>query len=489
LCFYAAVLPFQPFRKDTIRLIPPGALNKLLTEGNLTFISKLLVMLYKILPYWLSIFGILIISPAYTQKKQSKPNIIYIMTDDMGFADLSCYGRKDYQTPHLDRLASEGVMFTNAYAAAPVCTPTRVAFMSGQYPARNEVGLHEPLEWSTKDSLLGLAASKTSVAALMKQAGYETFLVGKWHLGVKPAFTPRANGFDYFYGFLGPAFDYISHTDPKGNPDFYENEKPIKKEGYATDLWKEKANEIISQRHDKPFFLTIMFNAPHWPWQGPTDKKYPDTLSWVRGGSPQIYAAMMKSLDDAVGSIMKTLEEKNLADNTIVIFTSDNGGERYSDNGIFKGKKMELWEGGIREPAFIRWPGHIPAGSKTDQVAITMDWTASILAAGGVKINAKTSLDGINLLPVVSGQSALIDRTLYWRISQRRQHKAMREGNWKYLLNEKGEEFLFDLANDPSEKINLMNQHISEFEKLKQKYAKWESTMLPPLAFTGDNLR
>jgi arylsulfatase A-like enzyme len=423
------------------------------------------------------------------QNAGGRPNIIYIMTDDLGYADLSCYGRKDYNTPQLDKLASQGILFTNAYAAAPVCTPTRVAYMTGQYPSRTEVGLHEPLDWSTSDSLLGLSASKTSVAAQMKKAGYETFLIGKWHLGVKPEFSPRSNGFDYFYGFRGPAFDYISHTDPKGNPDFYENEKPIKKEGYATDLWRDKANEIISRSHSKPFFLTIMFNAPHWPWQGPTDKKYPDTMSWVRGGSPQVYAAMMKSLDDAVGSIMQTLDSKNLSANTIVIFTSDNGGERFSDNGIYKGKKMELWEGGIREPAFIRWPGHITAGSKTDQVAITMDWTATILAAGGVSDKQISLLDGINLLPQVTSKAKPVERTLYWRISQRKQHKAMIEGKWKYLQDEKGEEFLFDLSADPSEKNNLKDKENAEFVKLKEKYGKWEKSVLAPLPLIGDTLR
>ena len=174
------------------------------------------------------------------------------MADDLGYADLSCYGRKDYQTPNLDKLATQGIKFMNAYAAAPVCTPTRVAFFTGRYPSRTEVGLHEPLDWTTKDSLIGLTPEVPSIATLIKQSGYETYLVGKWHLGFKPQFNPLKNGFDYFFGFHGGGIDYISHTDPHGNNDLYENYSSIKKDGYLTDIWADKAIEIIDQPHSKP---------------------------------------------------------------------------------------------------------------------------------------------------------------------------------------------------------------------------------------------
>jgi arylsulfatase A-like enzyme len=419
---------------------------------------------------------------SFAQKNNSKPNIIYMMADDMGYADLSSYGRKDYQTPNLDRLASQGTKFMNAYAAAPVCTPTRVAFMTGRYPARIKVGLYEPIAEGHKDSLVGLSPEYPSIAHLLKNAGYETFLVGKWHLGYLPEFSPIRNGFDYFYGFHAGAIDYISHSN-----DLYENERPTQKEGYLTDIWAEKAIEIISKQHSKPFFLTVMFNAPHWPWQGPGDKPYPDKVfgHWTSGGSPVIYAAMMKSLDDAVGKIVKSIDDLKLANNTVIIFTSDNGGERFSDNGIYKGAKMQLWEGGIREPAFVRWTGKIRENSVTNQVTTTMDWTATILSLAGGKADPNFPLDGIDIMPILMGKKKETDRTLYWRIFQRNQHKAMREGKWKYLQDEKGNEYLFDLVVDPEEKNNLKDNFPEVFQRLKKKYSDWEKKMLKPLPLEG----
>jgi arylsulfatase A-like enzyme len=249
----------------------------------------------------------------------------------------------------------------------------------------------------------------------------------------------------------------------------------------CTDLILKKSVEVISRSHQKPFFLNIMFNAPHWPWQGPNDKPLHDTTPWVAGGSAEIYAAMMVSLDNAVGTILKTLEDHDLAKNTVVIFTSDNGGERFSDMGIFKGKKMQLWEGGIRVPAFIRWPGFINQ-TVLPQVATTMDWTQTILSIAGAKEKAEAPLDGIDLLPVVTGNQKEIERDLYWRIYQRVKHKAMRSGKWKFLQDEKGEEYLFDLEKDPSEKDNLRETEATIFAGLKNKYAQWETTVLKPVS-------
>ncbi|MEO5564865.1 MAG: sulfatase-like hydrolase/transferase, partial [Chitinophagaceae bacterium] len=303
-----------------------------------------------------------------------KPNIVYIMTDDMGYGDLSSYGRKDYTTPNLDRLASQGIKFTNAYSAAPLCTPARAAFMTGRYPARTPVGLMEPLVSSKRDSAIGLTADYPSVATLLQTAGYKTALIGKWHLGFLPASSPNKNGFDYFFGIHSGAADYISHKGDGGSHDLYENDKMVYPKGYMTDLIAEKAIDFLMQKHTTPFFVSINFTAPHWPWQGPDDKPYPDTVDFRSGGSPATYAQMMKKLDDAVGSIMKTLDNGQFA-NTIVIFTNDNGGERYSDHGGLASSKSYLWEGGIKVPAFVRWPGKIKPGSTTKQLAVTMDWT------------------------------------------------------------------------------------------------------------------
>jgi len=412
---------------------------------------------------------------------QIQPNIIYIMADDLGYADLSSYGRKDYKTPNLDKLASQGMRFLNAYAGGPLCTPTRTSFMTGRYPARTPVGLREPLVRINKDSLIGLTPDQTSVATLLKKSGYETFLVGKWHLGFSPASSPNKNGFEEFFGFHGGGIDYISHNDPEGNNDLYENGRPVKEKGYMTDLLMERAVEIISRPHDQPFFLCLMFNTPHWPWQAPGDSVYPlGVAQWRAGGSPQVYASMMKSMDDAIGTIMKTLEDEGLFGNTVVIFTSDNGGERYSDMGEYTGGKAILKEGGIKVPAFIRWPEKIPANSITEQVAITMDWTATILSLAKAKPNPNLPLDGINLMPVCTGKKRPIARTFYWRVSQRNQQKAIRDGNWKYLKDEKGE-YLFNVYFDRSEKNDQKEGEKQIFDRLKQKYIEWEKTVLEPV--------
>lgn len=416
--------------------------------------------------------------PVFAQS--TRPNIIYIMADDLGYADLSCYGRTDYQTPHLDKLASQGMKFMQAYAGAPLCTPTRTSFMTGRYPARTAIGLMEPLRGAHKDSMVGLTPNYTSVASLLQKNGYKTYLVGKWHLGYGPKYSPNINGYDYFFGFNSGASDYISHTNRKGISDLYENEIPVKKDGYLTDIWMEKAVEIIKKKHDGPFFMSIMFNAPHWPVQAPGDQPYPDNLDWKAGGTKEKFAAMMKSLDDAVGKIMQAIEDEKIASNTLVIFTSDNGGEKFSDMGIYRGTKETLWEGGIHEPAFVSWQGMIPANSVTQQAAITMDWTATILAAANVKPDPAFPLDGINLLPVCTGKQKIIERVFYWRLFQSTKQKAIRDGKWKYLQTEEGE-FLFNLADDPGENNNLKTTNSSIFKSLKEKYRIWESIMLAPV--------
>jgi arylsulfatase A-like enzyme len=407
-----------------------------------------------------------------------KPNIIYIMTDDMGYGDLSGYGRKDFKTPNLDKLASQGMKFVNAYAGGPLCTPTRAAFLTGRYPARTPVGLIEPLTGQPSDTTHGLTAKYPSIATLMSAAGYKTALIGKWHLGAGPQHSPIKNGFDYFFGFHGGAVDYISHKGGAGEHDLYENEAPVYPKGYLTDLITQKAVEFLKKKRDKPFFLSINFNAPHWPWQAPGDVPY--TSDFRSGGSLEIYAAMMKSLDDGIGVIMKTLEDERLEDETIVIFTNDNGGERFSDNGGLSQAKAAVWEGGIKVPAFVRWPGKIQAGTVTNQVAITMDWTATILAVGNATASNDFPLDGINLMPHLTGQAKVAERTLYWRLTQRRNQKAVRMGDWKYIHDEKGE-YLFNLAKDPGEKTNLKESNVDTFNTLKQKLAAWEKSVLAPI--------
>jgi arylsulfatase A-like enzyme len=414
----------------------------------------------------------------------ARPNVLYVMADDMGWGDLSCYGRPDYKTPNLDRLASEGMRFTQAYSAAPVCTLARCAFVTGRYPARTAVGLEEPLAWKKQlveqKRDVGLAPEHPTVASLLKAAGYRTALVGKWHLGYLPKYSPLKSGFEEFFGIMSGGADYFTHKDANGDADLFEAEVSVQRVGYTTDLLTERAVEYLRQRHRAPFFLSLNYTAPHWPWEGPQDESFSRTLgrgynAFASGGSLKTYATIMKSLDESVGRVLRALEEAGHARSTLVIFTSDNGGERFSYNWPFTGAKFDLHEGGIRVPAFVRWPGVVPAGRATEQVAVTMDWTATILAAANARPHTDYPLDGVDLLPVLRGTREPFERTLYWRNDVQ---GAARSGRWKYLKDgEKGER-LFDLQTDEREQADSRSSHAEIFERLKAEYQKWEAQML-----------
>lgn len=414
-----------------------------------------------------------------------RPNVLYIMADDLGWGDLSCYGRPDYRTPNLDRLASEGTRFTHAYSASPVCTPTRCAFVTGRYPARTPVGLEEPLTWRKnlveQKRDVGLAPEHPTVASLLKAAGYRTALIGKWHLGYLPKYSPIKSGFEEFFGIMSGGADYFSHTDANGDADLFEAEVPVERVGYTTDLLTEHAVEFLKRRRDALFFLSLNYTAPHWPWEGPRDEEFSRGITgrgnegFTSGGSLKVYAEMMKSLDDSVGRVLRTLEDAGHARTTLVIFTSDNGGERFSFNWPFTGKKFELYEGGIRVPAFARWPGRIPSGRTIEQVAVTMDWTATILAAAGAHAHADYPLDGTDLLPVMRGERAQFERTLFWRHSTQ---AAARSGRWKYMKIDDKTERLFDLLTDEREQADYRAARPELFERLRAEYSKWNAQVL-----------
>jgi arylsulfatase A-like enzyme len=428
--------------------------------------------------------------PAQTTEPR-RPNIVYIMADDLGYADLSSYGRRNYSTPNLDKLASEGTRFTQAYAAAPVCTPTRVGLMTGQYPARHQPGLWEPLRGASKG--IGLDPSLATLPRRLHDAGYHTALIGKWHLGRSPEFWPNQHGFEHWYSILSGGADYALHraTDP-GNPngphDLYQDGKEVHTEGYLTDMFTDQAERFLKSTQE-PFFLNLEYSAPHWPWQQRGDPGYPDDKDpSTHGGSPEIFAGMMRALDEGVARVLAALEARGLAENTIVIFTSDNGGEIFSDMGGLEGKKLELWEGGIRVPAFVRWPGAVPAGRTSEQVVTTLDWTATMLAAAGVTIGPE--LDGVNLLPHLRGETGPVERTVFWRSTRWGVQHALRQGDLKYLRidtrHPRGKrpetgELLFDLRQDPQERKNLAATNPQVVEKLRGLYAEWESRVLPAI--------
>jgi arylsulfatase A-like enzyme len=395
------------------------------------------------------------------------------MCDDLGYGDVGFTGATAYATPHIDRIAREGLVLDQAYSSAPVCSPTRVALMTGRYPAREPAGLHEPLTTHP----IGLPASPATLPRLLKDAGYRTALVGKWHLGTEPAYHPLEHGFDEFYGFLGAAVDYHSKSDTEFRlPLFQDGRTPVVPEGYLTDLLADRAARVIQAGGDAPLFLSLQFNAPHWPWQGPTDIALPDPADLRGGGSPERFAAIMTSLDAGVGRVLAALDAAGMTRDTLLVFTSDNGGERFSHMGPFSHAKMTVGEGGIRVATAVRWPARLAAGSRSAQVTATIDWPVTFAAVAGTTF-ART-VDGIDIAPALDG-AAPIPRTLFWRVTQRRQQKAVRQGDLKYVENEEGA-FLYDLASDVGERRDLARARPDDLGRLRGLLEAWEREVLPP---------
>ncbi|MBL9199779.1 MAG: sulfatase-like hydrolase/transferase [Opitutaceae bacterium] len=418
---------------------------------------------------------------AIANRATSRPNVVFIMTDDAGYADFGCYGATDIRTPHIDRLAREGVRMTDFYAM-PQCTPTRAALISGRYQQR--VRLERALGSAGSSLEMGLPANGRTLPRLLKEHGYATGLVGKWHLGYKPEFSPQAHGFDYAFGPMSGYVDFYHHVRADGQLDFFENGRPVTVEGYATDLFTERAERFIAQHAAQPFFLAVTYTAPHWPFQPPgrpSRAKNNGAFQHPTDDPPPTradYAAMLEQADAGVGRILAKLERLRLAENTLVIFTNDNGGEWLSRNTPFFHRKGSVWEGGIRVPAILRWPGRLPAGRVDPQPGITMDLTATILAATGAPVPPDARLDGIDLLPILAGRAPARERTLFWRFggSDHRQQRAVRQGPWK-LLVEGGSfspTFLFDLRDDPGERNDLAAQHPKIVARLRALIDSWE---------------
>lgn len=427
------------------------------------------------------------VAPAALAKNgSSQPNIIFILADDLGWGDLSVYGQTDFKTPNLDQLAAQGLRLTQHYSNSAVCSATRFGLITGRYQYRLRGGLEEPIAGAS--DTIGLPPEHPTLPSLLKKAGYRTALIGKWHLGSLPKFGPLKSGYDSFYGNYGGAIDYFTHkpgVGPNVKEDLYEGEVPVSEVGYYTDLLGQRASAFVKQQSAaQPFFLSLHYTAPHWPWEGPGDEAISRSLTasgggifHYDGGDLATYGKMVVALDASIGRVLKTLEQKGLADNTIVVFSSDNGGERFSKTWPFSGQKTELLEGGIRVPGIVRWPARIKPGQVSSQVAISMDWLPTLLAAAGTTPDPAYQPDGANLLPVLLGQEKPVERTLFWRYKANEQ-RAVRAGNWKYLkLN--GNEFLFDLAADQRERANLAHRHPDKLADLKQQWETWNAGMLP----------
>ena len=415
---------------------------------------------------------------AAPEREPARPDFVFILADDLGYADLGCYGGREDCSPNLDRMAREGLLFTNGYANSGVCSPSRFAIATGRYQHRVRGGFDEPI--ASASPKLGLPPGHPTMASLLRDSGYATALVGKWHLGALPWFGPLKSGYEEYFGFMGGAVDYFRHSMRYGaispeRHDLYDGEEEVYREGYLTDLLTDRAIDFIKrQQPRKPFLLSLHYNAPHWPWETRADRAESeriDDIAHLDGGSVKIYTTMIHHMDEGIGRVLTTLEELGLSENTVVIFTSDNGGERFSDTYPLRGKKMDLLEGGIRVPCIVRWPARLPAGETYDRLAIGMDWAATFLAAARVEPHPEFPLDGIDLF------GDKVERNLYWRMNYRNQ-KAVRSGVWKYL-SIAGAEFLYDLSRDSRERANMRYREPEKFLQLREAYLEWDSSMPP----------
>ena len=435
------------------------------------------------------------IETLFGQTAPRPPNIVFIMADDLGYADVSCYGRPDLSTPNIDRMAANGVRFLQAYANSAVCSATRTGLITGRYQYRLPLGLEEPL--TGRD--VGLPPEHPTLPSLLKKAGYGTTLVGKWHLGALPRFGPLQSGYDHFYGFRGGAVDYYSHVNGTQKDDLWDDDVQVQQMGYLTDLLGSRAVDVINgyAKSNRPFLVSLHFNAPHWPWEAPGDEAESNRIRSTNlqdfdGGTQKTYQRMIQAMDLQIGRVLEALEVNRVTENTIVIFTSDNGGERFADTWPFTGRKTELLEGGLRIPAVISWPARIPTGRTTDQVAISMDWMPTLLAAAGVSPDRAFLPDGINLLSVLTENAAPVPRKLFWRYKANAQ-RAARGGDFKYLkmINNT---FLFNVVDDPMERANLKDRRRDIYDRMVAEWHEWNATMLPEVDesntgnFTGDQL-
>ncbi len=413
----------------------------------------------------------------------SWPNFVFILADDLGYADLGCYGGRANPScsPAIDQMAAEGLVFTDGYSNAPVCSPTRFALMTGRFQYRLRAGNDEPIASRHRgNALLGLPPAHPTLPSMLRDAGYGTALFGKWHLGFLPHFGPLKSGYAEYFGPMSGGVDYFTHRDSAGVHDLFDGEQEHERSGYLTDLISDSAVEFIGRQRSaqSPFLLSVHYTAPHWPWETRADAaeaRRIERIVHTDGGSVATYLTMVRHMDEGIGRILAALKDAGVDENTIVVFTSDNGGERYSDTWPLVGKKMDLLEGGIRVPYVVRWPARVTHGGVTSQLAITMDWVATFFAAAGVQAHPGFPLDGLSLLPVLEHPERPLERELFWRMKYRAQ-KALRERNWKYLCIE-GNEFLFNLATDSRERANQGKRDPERLAAMRARYAAWETTM------------
>ncbi len=415
----------------------------------------------------------------------AKPNILFIVADDMGYADCGAHGCKDVPTPNLDALAKAGVRFTQGYVTGTVCSPSRAALMTGRYHYRDGV-----FDW-IHPGAAGLQADVPTVASYLKQAGYRTAAVGKWHLGEDNQCHPLRRGFDEFYGFLGGGRSYFPDKPGKGKVNHYtqliRGQEPVVEKEYTTHAFGREAADFLARQKGQagPFFLYLAFNAVHTPMEAPDD--YLSRFTAIEDKKRRTYAGMLSAMDDNIGRALKALKEAGLEEQTLVCFISDNGGPivrnapNASRNTPLRGGKGETWEGGIRVPFFMKWPGHLQAGTTFEQPVIQMDLTATVLELAGVQRDAKWPLDGVGLLPYLSGEKKAPHETLCWEYGQQ---WAIRQGDWKLTFALPTKEAktpilgLYDLSQDIGESRDLAAAQPEKVKQLQTAWAKWRKDVI-----------
>ncbi|MBM3813142.1 MAG: sulfatase [Acidimicrobiia bacterium] len=405
-----------------------------------------------------------------------KPNIVLLFADDLGYGGTGPYGERDFPTPHIDSMARNGVRFTNGYVSCPVCSPTRAGMMTGRYQQRFGHELNPgPADLALNE--FGLPLTETTIADRLKSLGYATGLMGKWHLGYQPEFHPMKRGFHEFFGFLGGAHSYNDALADTANPILRGTERVNEKE-YLTDALGREAISFIDRHKAGPFFLYLSFNAVHAPMQAM--EKYTDRFAGIADRNRRIHAGMMAAMDDAIGGVLTTLQRNKLMEDTLIFFISDNGGPtpvNTSRNTPLRGFKGQVYEGGIRVPFLMQWNGKIRKGSVYEQPAIALDVLPTAVAAAGGSIDPNWKLDGVDLMPHVTGKNKKAPHeTLYWRFGAR---SAIRKGNMK-LLKEGGEAELYDLAKDVGEQNNLAATRAEAAADLQRDFEAWNSQLMAP---------
>lgn len=407
--------------------------------------------------------------------ESTRPNIVVIVADDLGYGELGCQGGRDVQTPNIDSIARAGIRCTDGYVSCPVCSPTRAGLLTGRYQQRFGHEFNPGPEQEASDQF-GLPLSEKTLADRLRQAGYRTALVGKWHEGYRLGYRPLDRGFEHFFGFLGGSHAYLPGRRERG--DFFRQSEPIQEPEYLTEAFGREASAYIARQRGEPFFLLLTFNAVHAPLQSTARylARFPASMPEKR----RTFCAMLSALDDAVGQVLASLKKQGIDQNTLLFFLSDNGGptlQTTSSNGPLRGYKGEVWEGGIRVPFLVQWPDRLPAGKVYREPVIALDIAPTALAAARVAA-ADARFDGVDLLPFLQKESPMPPHAeLYWRFGD--QH-AIRQGKWKLVVPRDGMTRLVDLSADIGESQDLSTQQPDIRKALETAYAAWNSQLAAP---------